>query len=300
MIKMEEHEEEPDKIYRILIVDDDEDILNLLRITLEKTNNLDSEIISASNGLEAKKELERSHFDLVIADHKMPGISGTELLTDVKDDYPDTARVLITGYSALDIAKEAINKAKVDNYIEKPWDNEKLREIICSILEGQDTDIKDADRSESIAMEIGNAYIFEEKSPERAVVASIEKMEEGMEGLFVSRIKPDKFKEQYEFQDKKINQYWLTRIPGPGNIEPSNLELLADRITRYLEKNSGVVLLEGIESLTRDNSFERVVGFFENLVDVVSMEDGILLVTLDPRTLPDQKLALIERNMKVV
>ncbi|MFO7793339.1 MAG: DUF835 domain-containing protein [Candidatus Saliniplasma sp.] len=297
---MEEDEENSEKTYKILLVDDDEDILNLLKITLEKAERFDSKLTVAKNGIEAQKEMERTRFDLVIADQKMPGISGTELLKDVKEMYPDTARILITGFSALDVAKEAINKAKVDSYIEKPWDNDELRDIVYNLLTGIDSDSKEVELSDDFHADKGSVYLFEDRTPDRAVKVATKKLEEDMEGLFVSRIEPDKFRKRYGLEDKDIHQYWLTRVPGRGNLEPANLELLADRITRYLEKHSGVVLLEGIESLTRENSFERVVGFFENLVDVASMENGILLVTIDPRTLGDQKLAIIERNMNVV
>ncbi|MGM0404807.1 MAG: DUF835 domain-containing protein [Thermoplasmatota archaeon] len=290
--------DDPEKVYRILIADDDPDILNLLRITLESTDKFESEIVSVSDGLDGRDELQKSHFDLVIADHKMPGLNGTDLLAEARETSPDTARVLITGFSALEVAKEAINKAKVDNYIEKPWDNEELRDIIHGLLTNLDRSERPS--LEDIHIERGSVYLFEDENMDRAMSTAVKKMGDEMDGLFVSRIKPDRLKERYDLEEKSVDQYWLTRIPGKRNLEPSHLELLADKITRYLEKNSGVVLLEGIESLIRENSFERIIGFFENLVDVISLEEGILLVVVDPRTLDDQKLALIERNMNVV
>ncbi len=288
----------PERVYRILIVDDDPDILNLLRITLESTDKFESEVVPVNDGLEARDELQKSHFDMVIADHKMPGINGTDLLAEAREKSPDTARVLITGFSALEVAKEAINKAKVDNYIEKPWDNEELRDIVHGLLTNLDRGEEPS--LEYLHVERGGVYLFEDENMDTAMNSAVEKLNDGMNGLFVSRIKPDRLKKKYDLEDKSIEQYWLTRIPGKRNLEPSHLELLADRITRYLEKNDGVVLLEGIESLTRENSFERVIGFFENLIDVISLEEGILLVVVDPRTLDDQKLALIERNVTVV
>jgi YesN/AraC family two-component response regulator len=76
----------------------------------------------------------KQDFDLVLADFKMPGINGIELLSKISNNSPNTARILITGYSDIDTAKEAINKAKVDNYIEKPWRNNELRTTILGAL----------------------------------------------------------------------------------------------------------------------------------------------------------------------
>jgi len=71
-------------------------------------------------------KLVEREFDLILADYKMPGITGVELLTKAKEIWPRTIRILVTGFSDLDIAKEAINKAHVYSYLTKPWDNDEL------------------------------------------------------------------------------------------------------------------------------------------------------------------------------
>ena len=123
-----------DRVFRILIVDDDKDVLEELHQTLERTDRYKSAIVTAENGDAALQELEKHEFDLVLADYKMPGMNGIELLSTVKDKYPRTIRMLITGYSDINIAKEAINWAEVHSYIEKPWENEELRLAIHEVL----------------------------------------------------------------------------------------------------------------------------------------------------------------------
>lgn len=123
-----------DRLYKILIVDDEEDVLNALRLTLERAKQFKSEISIANSGEAALKEIGKKGFDLVMSDYKMPGMNGVELLAEVKEKHPDTVRMLITGYTDINIAKEAINKAKVYNYIEKPWDNEDVRLTIYEAL----------------------------------------------------------------------------------------------------------------------------------------------------------------------
>jgi len=132
-----------DKIYKILIIDDEVNVLDALRKTLERSKQFKSDISIADSSQKALGILKNQNFDLVICDYKMPKMNGVELLTKVKELNPDTIRILITGYSDLQIAREAINKASVHNYIEKPWDNENLRETIYSAI--KETETKDSD-----------------------------------------------------------------------------------------------------------------------------------------------------------
>lgn len=122
------------RIYRILIVDDEENTLNAMRSTLQRAEQFSSEVFVAKDGKEALAELEKHKFDLVLSDYKMPGMDGIELLAKVKNKCPKTVRILITGYSDAKIAKDAINKAQVHNYIEKPWDNDELRLTVYEAL----------------------------------------------------------------------------------------------------------------------------------------------------------------------
>lgn len=114
------------KVHKILLVDDEEDVLEALASTLQSSENFESEIFTAKDGNAALAELDKQDFDLVLTDYKMPSMNGIELLTQAMDKYPKQLRMLITGYSDVEIAKKAINKAQVHNYIEKPWDNDEL------------------------------------------------------------------------------------------------------------------------------------------------------------------------------
>jgi YesN/AraC family two-component response regulator len=118
---------EEERTYRILIVDDDKDCLNSLKNILLREENMILEIVTANTGEEAWRLLQDKGFDLVLSDYKMPGMDGIELLSRVKDKFPNTQRILITAFSDLTVAKRAINTAEIHNYIEKPWDNTELK-----------------------------------------------------------------------------------------------------------------------------------------------------------------------------
>ncbi len=125
---------EDDEGYNILVADDEKSVRKSLRMTLERAEEFSAEIDTASDGDKALEKVEEKEYDLVLSDHKMPGMTGVELLKKVMKIQPDTIRILITGYRDLSIAKEAINEASVHEYIEKPWDNEELRFTIYQNL----------------------------------------------------------------------------------------------------------------------------------------------------------------------
>ena len=115
----------------ILIVDDEKRILQSLAKTLEREEELTYSIVTAESGEDALKKFENDGpFDLVLSDHNMPGMKGVELLEKVRLQDPSTIRILITGYSELDIARDAINKARIHFFIEKPPEAQALRDII--------------------------------------------------------------------------------------------------------------------------------------------------------------------------
>ncbi len=121
-------------VFKILVVDDDEDVLDAMQLILKNANQFKSEITAVLDGKSAIAEIKRKEYDLVLSDYKLPGMNGIDLLAWVKKRYPNTGRILITGYPSMDVAKDAINKANVHYYIEKPWDNDEFRLKIYETL----------------------------------------------------------------------------------------------------------------------------------------------------------------------
>ena len=107
----------------ILIVDDERDLLQLLKRSLEP--DLDCRIQTASNAGAALKCLEADTFDLVLADIKMPGMNGLELLEHIKRDTPDLTVVMMTAHGDIEMAVQAMKSGAYD-FITKPFDHEAL------------------------------------------------------------------------------------------------------------------------------------------------------------------------------
>lgn len=132
--KNDDKKNEEDKIYKILIVDDEKNELNALSLTLKYANQFRSEITLIEDPEDALTELEKNDYDLVLSDFNMPTMSGVEFLNIVREKHPEVARLLITATPDYEIAKDAINQAQIDNFIEKPWYNDELRAIIYNTL----------------------------------------------------------------------------------------------------------------------------------------------------------------------
>ncbi len=118
-----------EKLKKILIVDDEEDILWSLQNNL-CNESLQVDIAAASSGEEALEILSNSErIDLVITDIKMPGISGLDLLIEIKNRYPYTSVIVMTAFPSNEYKKEAILKGSL-HFLEKPFDINGLREMV--------------------------------------------------------------------------------------------------------------------------------------------------------------------------
>lgn len=115
---------QPVTIASILLVDDEENILNSLRRVL-RTEPYRVQI--ANGGEQALEILRQQPVDLVISDARMPGMDGATLLAEVQKHWPESMRILLTGYADINTTIRAINQGQIYRYISKPWEDEELR-----------------------------------------------------------------------------------------------------------------------------------------------------------------------------
>ena len=112
---------------RILFVDDEQQILDGLRDLLRKQRK-QWDMVFALGGEAALAELARAPFDVVVSDMRMPGIDGATLLQRVKDEYPATARIILSGDAERDAVVNALPVAH--QFLSKPCDAEVLRTVV--------------------------------------------------------------------------------------------------------------------------------------------------------------------------
>ena len=117
---------------KVLIVDDESMIRSTLKSVLSREPY---DVICADSGEEALAILEKEEIDLIITDEMMPGMTGIELLAITRKKYPDTFRMILTGFAKLDSAITAINKGEVYRFFTKPCNIDDLIEAIRQALE---------------------------------------------------------------------------------------------------------------------------------------------------------------------
>jgi serine phosphatase RsbU (regulator of sigma subunit)/FixJ family two-component response regulator len=117
---------------KLLVVDDEPDNLDLLYRTFRR----DFQVFRAESGIKALDVLANSgEMAVIISDQRMPGMSGTEFLSRTVEQFPNTMRIVLTGYTDVADLVEAINSGQVFKYITKPWEPGKLKEVVTQASE---------------------------------------------------------------------------------------------------------------------------------------------------------------------
>ena len=111
------------KGYTILFVDDEKSVLNSLKRLLRKE---DYEIMTAQSGKEGLDIIASNDVQVIISDQRMPEMSGTEFLAEVKKDFPDIIRIILSGYTDVDVVIDTINEGNIYKFFHKPWDDQSL------------------------------------------------------------------------------------------------------------------------------------------------------------------------------
>lgn len=119
-----------DKI-KVLYLDDEEQNLHAFKASFRR----EFEIFTTTSAQEAVQHLNEHVCHVVISDQKMPEVSGVEFFELIVEDFPDPARILLTGFSDLEAVIDAINKGRIFRYLTKPWDENDVR---MSIKNGYD------------------------------------------------------------------------------------------------------------------------------------------------------------------
>jgi DNA-binding NtrC family response regulator len=115
----------------LLFVDDEERIVKLLKIMFRS----EYEVYTATSAREALAVLETIPVDVLISDQRMPEMTGIQLLSQVRERWPETVRLLLTGYSDLVAIVGAVNEGEVYRFINKPWNQTELRAVIAEAVD---------------------------------------------------------------------------------------------------------------------------------------------------------------------
>lgn len=118
--------------FSLLFVDDEAGVISALkRIFIDENYS----ILTATSGPEALSLMDKGKVHLVISDHRMPGMTGAQLLKEIKQKWPETIRIMLTGYADVQSIMGAVNEGAVYKFITKPWNDEDLRLTVSLALQ---------------------------------------------------------------------------------------------------------------------------------------------------------------------
>ena len=120
------------EVFTLLFVDDEIGVLNALRRIFLDENYT---VFTATSADEALEVMNREKVNLVVSDHRMPGMTGAQLLKEIKEKWPDTIRIMLTGYADVQSIMGAVNEGAVYKFITKPWNDEDLRLTVSLALQ---------------------------------------------------------------------------------------------------------------------------------------------------------------------
>ena len=168
--------------YTVLFVDDEPRITSALRAIFRKEYN----VLIANSGADALPILANQNVDVIVSDQRMPEMLGNELLAIVSQKYPQTMRILLTGFMDKQAIVNSINDGEVYRFINKPWNNEQMREVIAEAALASEipiinydevSDEKSADSPEVLASN-DNTAITEPVEEDNRAMLMIEKQKD--------------------------------------------------------------------------------------------------------------------------
>jgi response regulator RpfG family c-di-GMP phosphodiesterase len=127
---------------KLLLVDDEPSVLSALRRLFRMQGY---RVMQATSGAEGLAVLRETPADLVISDMRMPAMDGARFLEQVRQGWPDAARILLTGYADISSTIAAINRGEIHRYIAKPWDDQDLLLIVRDALQRRSLERQNAE-----------------------------------------------------------------------------------------------------------------------------------------------------------
>jgi class 3 adenylate cyclase len=166
--------------FPILYVDDEEHNL----ISFEATFRKEYKVHTATNGEDGIAIMRNNDIKLVITDQRMPEMTGIQFLEKIAPEYPDTIRMILTGFSDIGVIIDAINSGKVFRYITKPWDENELRMTIENAKQLFGLQINNRELMKSLQQKVeeqeSTLRLFIRYVPEQVVKKTLENSQEAI------------------------------------------------------------------------------------------------------------------------
>jgi len=161
---------------KILLVDDESNVLSALKRALFDEP---LEIITSTSAEDALDIMKEQHFKVVISDERMFGMQGSEFLAQVREQHPDTIRIMLTGHATLEAAMKAVNEGEIYRFFSKPWNDHDLKFAIRSSIEKFDLEAENRRLLAAVKQQSFEIKVLEKRYP------GISRVEKDDRGVFV-------------------------------------------------------------------------------------------------------------------
>lgn len=226
-----------DNVTNILIIDDEDIVLkSCVRILKNDTYEIDT----AQSGDEGLKRVSEKEYDIVITDLKMPGLSGMDVLAELKKNHPETMVIIFTGFATVENARDALKMGAFD-YIPKPFTNEELKIVVENAVKAREK------QAGAGMLDLMAIVSHEMKSPVSAMHTTAETLYRG----YLGNLDP----EQQNTVEKILR----------------NCQYLEDIIRNYIDLSK--MDLDNLESFTE--KIDLVADVIQPVVDVPENRDNL-------------------------
>lgn len=226
----------------VLYIDDEENNLTSFKATFRR----DFDVFVTTRAAEAAEILAANEIHIILADQKMPELSGAEFLELVKTEYPDPIRMLLTGYADIQAVIDAINKGQIYRYITKPWNEQELRLILENAFDyySAKKNLRTSNAELKKALTNLERFVYSASHEFRAPLVSIRgvldllrlEQESEKRNEYIAHIGDAVFK--LDLFTQNLSSYHQN-LTAPVNISRFNAKELLDTLVRNFETAKG-------------------------------------------------------------
>ncbi|MBU7044862.1 MAG: response regulator [Theionarchaea archaeon] len=283
-------------------------------------------VLTAPHGKAALEILKDSKVDLIISDIAMPVMDGYRFCYEAMQD-PEMRDIHFIFYSSHYSNEDEVDfglTLGAERYLVRPLAVKELVKLVKEVLRHEKKPVhpmkweefsplhdrlltskiveiapqaepfNDVDASKTV--EMGRSYLVEEKTPEKSYTMFLKQLSQGVKGLLLTRTHPRFIKKQYNFE--KTPFIWLSTTASEEFKSTTDLTEISLSVKHFISiTEKSIILLDGYEYLASKMGFTVMLQFLQSLNEFVSSHDSILLIPVDPETLNQKELRILEREL---